>query len=170
MNGGGAPRDGAAIIVFALGNPLRGDDGVGVEIGRKLTRRLPSGVLVHEGADDALALVTAWQDAAAAFIIDAAVSGARPGTVHRFEADGRPLPRDIARCSSHGLGLAEAMRLGQVLDRLPPRLICYAVEGLCFDHGAGLSREVQAAIDDLVDRLAAEIACCQSGAPETAHA
>src|SRR5262249_61450474 len=51
--------------------------------------------------------------------------------------------------SSHGLGLADAIRLGWALDRMPGRLIVHAVEAGDLSQGAGLTPAVAAVIDTL---------------------
>jgi hydrogenase maturation protease len=145
------------IVVIALGNRFRGDDGVGPLVADRLRGHL-DGCTIVEGRDDVMALVSAWENTALAVVIDAAVSGAAPGTIRRLEAGAQPLPRDLARCSSHGLGLAEAVELGRALGRLPDRLVIYAVEAATLEPGAALSREVTSAADELVRNVEAEIA------------
>lgn len=150
------PGAGKAVVI-ALGNRLRGDDGIGPVVAERLKGRI-DGCSIVEEKDDAMAIVCEWEDAALAVVIDAAVSGAAPGTIHRSEIESGPLPRDLARCSSHGLGLAEAVELGKVLGRLPDRLVIYAIEGANFELGAGLSREVSTVAEDAARAIETEIA------------
>jgi hydrogenase maturation protease len=93
----------------------------------------------------------------AAVLVDAMTSGAAPGTIARLDAGDEPLP-DTLRCSSstHAVSLAEALDLARVLERLPSRLIVYAVEGQDFTTGAGLSAGVRGALPDLIDAVMAE--------------
>jgi len=152
-------------VVIALGNRFRGDDGIGPLVAEQLKKNAVDrlngrldGCSIVEGCDDAMALVSAWENASLAVIVDAAVSGASPGTVRRLEAGAQPLPRDLARCSSHGLGLAEAVELGKALGRLPGRLVIYAVEAATLEQGAAMSPEVTAAADEVVRNVEAEFA------------
>ncbi|WP_374228259.1 hydrogenase maturation protease [Streptacidiphilus sp. ASG 303] len=62
------------------------------------------------------------------------------------------------QASSHGLGLGEAVELARALDRLPERLVVYAVEGRDTSCGTGLSEPVAEAVGPLADRIAAEVA------------
>ena len=149
------------VVVIALGARFRGDDGVGPFVADQLTGRL-DGCTIVEGRDDAMAIVSAWEDAALAVVVDAAVSGVLPGAIHRLEVDTQPLPRELARCSSHGLGLAEAVELGKVLGRLPGRLVVYAVEAKTLEPRAGLSPEVAAAAGEVARHVEAEIASIAS--------
>lgn len=144
-------------VVIALGNRCRGDDGVGLCVAAEL-KCLNDDYRVIEGRDDAMAIIDAWADAALAIIIDAAISGESPGRVRRVEVGAKPLPKRLARCSSHGIGLAEAVELARVLDKLPGRLVIYAVEAKTFQVGTGLSPEVEAAIGKVAREIEMEIA------------
>jgi len=59
------------------------------------------------------------------------------------------------RSSTHAFGVADAIELARALDRLPPHLDVYAVEGVEFGLGTPLTPAVQRAIDGLAARLAA---------------
>ena len=80
-------------------------------------------------------------------VVDAAASGAPPGSVRRFEAHAAPLPAHLLRSSTHAFGVAEAIELARALGRLPPILDVYAIEGSDFSAGAGLSPPVAAAVE-----------------------
>lgn len=107
------------------------------------------------------------EGATAAYLIDACNSGARAGTVHRFDAAVFPWPRVLRSCSTHGLGLAEALELARAPGTLPSHCVIFALEGASYALGAPLSDPVRAQIDSLVTRLAAEI---QATAPQTSAA
>lgn len=145
-------REGAKTVLVALGNPWRGDDRVGVEIARRLAARCPGRFAIRR-PEDTGSLVEAWDAAPLAIVIDAAVSGAPPGTIHRVEPGKREPGGGPARHSSHGLDLAQALALARALGRAPERLIVYAVEGRQFEHGAPLSPEVEGAIDAAVEAV-----------------
>jgi hydrogenase maturation protease len=144
-------------IVVGIGNPQRGDDAAGRAAAQLLSRTLPADVSVEESDGEATSLLAALDGVAAAFLIDACVSGASAGTIHRFDlADGR-LPPAVSRVSSHGLGLAEALELARALGQLPARCIVYAIEGRSFEIGAELSRPASEAVGAVVRRLRAEL-------------
>ena len=141
--------------VFGIGNPSRRDDGVGVWVAQALAARLAPGAAdVRVLADDGFALVDALAGTRAALLIDAVQSSAAPGTVHRFDAVAGPLPAALLRCSTHLLGVAEAVELARALGQLPERLQVYGIEGADFGIGEGLSPPVAAAAAALVDELA----------------
>ncbi|HET8758253.1 MAG TPA: hydrogenase maturation protease, partial [Solirubrobacteraceae bacterium] len=118
--------------MIGVGNAVRGDDAAGLLAARAL------GGVELEG--DPSALIDLFDGLDAAVVVDAVRSGAAPGTVRRFDAAGGPLPAAIrSSTSTHLVGIAEAIELARTLDRLPPRLTVYAIEGERFEAGAPVS-------------------------------
>lgn len=144
-------------IVIGLGNPERGDDAIGRIVLARLRDLLPADIALIEESGETAALLARLEGAAAAYLIDACTSGAAPGTLHRIDAAVTPWPRALRSCSTHGLGLTEALELARALGSLPARCIVYAIEGATFALGAPVSAPLRARIDSLVARLAAEI-------------
>jgi hydrogenase maturation protease len=112
-------------------------------------------VEVREVEGDASALVDAWAGAVHAVVVDAAASGAPPGTVSRFDALAGPLPARSVRSSTHAFGVPDAIELSRALGRLPGSLEVYAIEGESFIAGDRLSPAVEQAVARLVDALRA---------------
>jgi hydrogenase maturation protease len=137
-------RDDAVII--GLGAADRGDDAAGLEAVRLLARRPPAGTRVVALPGRAAALLDLWRDTSLAIVIDAAVSGAAPGTVHRVDARLTPLPPAVHHRSTHDLGLADVVELARALGRLPPRLVVLGIEVVDLSPGAGLSPAVRPAV------------------------
>lgn len=138
--------------VLGIGNRLRRDDGVGPWVVEALRGRLPDADLRVPG-DNGFALLEALSGTDAALVVDAVQSDAAPGTVRRFDAAAGPLPQDALRCSTHALGVAEAVELARALGELPRRLTVYGIEGADFSTGEGLSPAVAAAAAALVEEL-----------------
>lgn len=144
-----------SVLVIGVGNPYRHDDGVGVALIARLREcGLPGVELVEESGEPA-ALVQRWSGWKTVVLVDAVDAGKKAGTLHRFEwAGGRwDAAPSAAAVSTHGLGLAEAVELGRVLERLPDHLVVYGIEVADVSHGVGLSPPVAAALDTLVDDL-----------------
>ena len=159
------------VALIALGNPLRGDDAIGPIVGERVASRLRErapqaardSLVFRSGALDALAILDAWSGAAAAFVVDASLFGRPPGTLTRVElgpgGSATVRPREVARPSSHGLGLHEAIALGEALARLPARIVCYAIEIEALGHarppGAAPLRVVESAATRIADEILA---------------
>lgn len=149
------------LLIVGVGNDFRGDDAAGLLVARLLRRNLQEedlpGATILEQSGEGTALVEAWQGYDTVILVDAARSGAAPGAVHRFEVGDGPLPAVLAgRLSSHAFGVAGAVEMARALDRLPPRLVVYALEGKSFALGERLSPEVEEAARDLAGRLRRE--------------
>jgi hydrogenase maturation protease len=142
-------------MVVGVGNALRGDDGVGLAVAARLRERAGADELaVRELEGEGIGLLDAWSGARAVLIVDSVRSGAAPGTVHRVDATGRPLPAELrSSTSTHAIGVAEAIELARALGRLPDRLVVYGIEGGRFEAGAELSPDVAAAVDGVVDAV-----------------
>ena len=147
----------ANTLVIGLGSDLRGDDGVGLVIARRLHDQVPLGIEVIEHLGDGLSLIPAWHGWESVIIVDAAKSGAAPGTIHRFDALSAPLQTQLSITTFHAFGLAEAIELAQQLDQLPESLVIYGIEGKSFDLGTNLSAEIEQALDLAVERILNEI-------------
>jgi hydrogenase maturation protease len=67
------------------------------------------------------------------------------------------LPIAFAPSSSHALGVAETVELARSLGRLPRCLLAYFVEGEQFETGTPLSPVIAAAVEDVAERVLAEL-------------
>jgi len=139
-------------VVIAIGNRWRGDDAAGPLVADRLNTGA-LGCRIVEGRMDALGLINAWDGAPLAIIIDAANTGAAPGTVHYLDGADAVRRRGIGRCSSHGSGLAEALALGEVLQRVPSRLRVFAIELGGVRDGAPPTPAVAAAITTVAHQV-----------------
>lgn len=144
-------------LVVGIGHPDRGDDGVGAMVVRLLVGRVPEGVALHTRLGDLLGLLDDWAGFDRVICIDAAEPAGTPGRLYRFDLDEQHLPPGVPVSSSHAIGLTEAVALARVLGTAPAELLVFAVEGACFEHGAGLSQEVAEAAYVVAERIAAEI-------------
>lgn len=141
-----------SMVVIGCGNLDRGDDGAGILVARRL-RELGLDALENRG--DLLAMLDAWEGAELAIIVDTVVTGAPPGRISLWDARTAPLEKDQFRCSTHSFGVAEAVEMARLLDRLPARVWIYGIEGSCFEPGTGASQ----AVAEAVEKVAQQILC-----------
>ncbi|HET6953975.1 MAG TPA: hydrogenase maturation protease [Acidimicrobiales bacterium] len=83
----------SATVVLCVGNPFRRDDGVAAAVAGPARRALPPEVRVMELDGEPARVVEAWAGAGLAVVVDAARSGAAPGTIRRIEV---PTGDDVA--------------------------------------------------------------------------
>ena len=128
-------------FLIGIGNPFRGDDGVGPWIASRLRGR--PGLRVTESKGEVSELIQYFQESPYLIVIDALSSGIKAGAWRSFEAHREALPADSFQVSTHGFGLHEAIELARAMGRLPKSLIVYGIEGKDFSPGTGLSPEVE---------------------------
>jgi hydrogenase maturation protease len=102
-------------------------------------------------------LIEAWKDAERVILIDAVASGEDPGTLHRLDAHDQTIPTRFFSHSTHIFSVAEAVELARVLNQLPPYLTIFGIEGKDFNHGVGLSLEVEKAAQEVVAHVAQDV-------------
>jgi len=138
-------------LVIGVGNPDRGDDGVG----RVVARLLRPHMSVVEQNGEATALVDTLRSAQHTWLIDAAQSDSPPGTIHRIDCT-KDIPLLRSTVSSHGFGLAEAIGLARALGTMPPHCIIFAIEGTSFTPSTPMSLPVTGAAREVARRILAE--------------
>jgi hydrogenase maturation protease len=149
------------MLILGCGNPDRADDAAGLLVARRL-RGL--GMQARELSGEALELLDAWSGQVDVLVVDAVKTGAPPGTITMWDARTSHQPACQFRCSTHALGVAEAIELARALDRLPPKLIVVGIEGRRFDRGEPPSEEVSEAVERLAQQIANCGADCKSAA------
>ena len=155
---------GGRVVVIGVGNTFRRDDGAGISVVQAVRPFLPASVEIMELDGEPARLVEAWDDAAAAFVVDAVRTGAPAGTIHRFDATADGLPSWAPAGGSHALGIAAAVDLGRALARIPPHLVLHRVVRAVFAVGRRRGPEVAAAVPRTVARLAGEVEALLRGA------
>ena len=134
------------MLILGCGNLDRSDDGAGLLTARRL-REL--GIETQEHGGEPLSLMEAWRRAEEVILIDTVVSGRATGEINVWSVRTDPVPAFQFRCSTHALGIADAIEMARTLDRLPSKLILYGIEGIKFDIGGSLSPEVADAVEKL---------------------
>jgi hydrogenase maturation protease len=162
--------DQPSVLVVAIGNPDRGDDGFGPAVAQRLRGRVPSKVRILERSGDALAMIEDWDGIPSVIVVDAMAATANPGRVHRINLTDNRLPIGFAPRSSHGFGLAETIELARSLGRLPQCLIAYLVEGEQFETGTPMSLAVAEAIETVVERIVTEASARLGAKGSACHA
>jgi hydrogenase maturation protease len=149
----------SAILVLGLGNPLRGDDGVGPRVVEELTRRgLPEGVTALDGGTGGLDLLHVLEGWQRVVVIDAATVGREPGQFVRFTPAQARLVGADDRFSLHHAGLSEVLMLASALGRTLPEMVIFGVQPADVGWGDGLSPAVETALPALAKAVLEEIA------------
>jgi len=136
---------GAAITVLGVGNPIMGDDGVGLELLAAVQSACPDPRIEYvDGGTGGMELIPVVQEADRLLVLDA-VAGDVPGTVVRL--DGDQIPRMLAaKLSPHQVGLLDVFAAARLLGREPGQVAVIGVVPGPLDVRLGLSEPVAAAV------------------------
>lgn len=153
----------AGTLILALGNPLRGDDGVGTAVLAALAeqRPLPAAVtLSFAGATGLLsALVNhCWQRV---ILVDSADIGRQPGEWCRFTLPAARLAVVAGESAGywHRAGLAEVLALALPFATALPEIVIYGVQPATFEPGCTLSPPVRQAVPVVCSAILMEMSC-----------
>ena len=147
------------ILVLGLGNPLLGDDAVGLKVAALVRDRLngATGVDVEEEEAGGLRLMERMTGYDRAVLVDAAVTGGTPGEVRRLAPDDLPTQRTA---TAHRIDLPSALLLGRQLGYpMPSEVTIVAIEAesvLEFRHD--MTPAVAAAVEPAVAAVLEELA------------
>ncbi|MBU0985054.1 MAG: hydrogenase maturation protease [candidate division Zixibacteria bacterium] len=153
----GSGDNGAKVRVIGLGNDFRGDDAIGLEVARIVAARTQAAEAVVGVADGSL-LLHLWTELPLCIVVDCAVSGKTPGTIHVLDGLADHMPRNLfSSFSTHAYSIPSAIELGRNLNQMPVQLTVYGIEGDSFACGKPISAAVRRAGERVVERILAEI-------------
>ena len=146
------------VQVVAVGNPLRGDDGVGQAVLERLRDAgLPDNVGLVDAGADPLDVVEHVMEADKVIIIDAAGMGRAPGHVALLRPENLRESVTGAPYSTHGYGLAEGLELARACGFSADVLII-GIQPESVGPATGLSPAVASSIPEVVNLVLQEVA------------
>jgi hydrogenase maturation protease len=146
-------------LILGVGNPLYGDDAIGVIAALALQQRgdLPPHVVVVDGGTGGVGLIPLIEDYRRVIVVDAVPMDQPPGTIRRFTWDEvRPIPNELA-LSLHQSDLTGALVLAETLDCLPPEVVIYGVQPHNISWDQPMSTAVENALPALLAALINEV-------------
>lgn len=147
----------APLLVMAVGNILRQDDGFGEEVLDRLAElELPEHIELFNAGTSAIDLMEVFADREQLVVIDAVRGGLAPGTLYRFTPDqveAGVLPMN----SLHQVGLLETLKIGELVDCKPLATTVIGVQPEATGLGIGLTPKVAEAVEGAVRLVLKEI-------------
>lgn len=139
-------------IVIGVGNPILGNDGVGIQVINELRKRL-SNVALDTASTGGINLLERIREYKKAIIIDAIRTEGKEGEVKRFSLS--DLPR-VHSFNLHDISLYEAVQLFKKLGDVP-EIVVIGIILKEVSFGEGLNPEVERAIPRIVDLVLSEV-------------
>jgi hydrogenase maturation protease len=152
-------------LILGMGNPILGDDGVGVRVAERLRGELSadSGVDVSEACVGGLSLMERMVGYEKVILVDALCKEpVNPGAVRKLSLnDLRIMGCTQHIVSAHDTNLITALEAGRRMSLpLPKNVVIYAVEAAhVLDFGEELTPEVADAVPRVVRAVLEEVAC-----------
>jgi hydrogenase maturation protease len=146
------------ITILGVGNPLRGDDGVGVHVlGFLLVHaHFSPNVRLLDGGTLGMRLVGPILESNKLIVIDSAFMGQPPGTVARLT---REMWTDCIQTkhSLHEVSFLETLALAGLVGDLPTTIIIGVEPANLSNLAVGLSPDVKRACSTVVEMVLAEV-------------
>ena len=147
------------LLVAGLGNPLMGDEGIGVRLVRRLEEKigdLPDVEFLDAGTGG-VALVHAMAGRDKVIFIDCARMGKSPGTICRFSDEDVRSKKEMPELSLHEADLMQIIDLAQRLGQAPEEIVIYGIEPESVEERDGLSPVLQESVGRCVHRIQGEV-------------
>ncbi|MBN2380589.1 hydrogenase maturation protease [candidate division WOR-3 bacterium] len=149
-------------LVLGLGNTIRSDDGVGVQVIRELAQGLgpDPDVEFKEGSVGGLAILDEIAGFDRLVLVDSIkTSGGNPGDLYKLSEE--DFNTSVHLSNSHGVDFATAVELGRRFGyKIPARIEIYAVEvddNTTFKHSC--TARVRERIPQIVQTIKGELTC-----------
>lgn len=146
------------LTVIGCGNPNRSDDGVGVEIVRRLAvilgDKYADRVRIIDAGTDGMSVMFKARGATSLVLIDACCSGSDAGAI--FEVPGHELEGAPPQSFNlHDFRWDHALYAGRRIykEEFPTNILVYLIETQDLAHGRVLSAPVEKAANLVVERL-----------------
>jgi hydrogenase maturation protease len=153
MSGTASGGGGQLATVLGIGNPIMGDDGVGLRLLDALRAiRDDPRIEYLDGGTGGMELLPAVQDSTRLLVLDA-VAGTAPGTVVRLSGD--QLPRLLsAKLSPHQVGLLDVFAAARLLGTEPEEVEVVGVVPESVELRLELSEAVAGALAEAAELAA----------------
>jgi len=141
-------------VVLGAGSPLMGDDGLGIEVLDRLSRKWVEtpDLRFLDGGIWGMRLLPHIEDAGRLLVIDAVRSGATPGTLVRLERN--EIPRHLrTKISPHQIDLSEVFAVAELRGTFPAEAVVLGIEPLQIEAYMEIAPEVLATVPRLLDAV-----------------
>ncbi len=135
------------ILVLGIGNTILSDEGVGVQVVRRLEECMSgAGVRFLDGGTLSFTLAAEIESADGLIVVDAAQLAAPPGSVRVLAGADMDRFVGISKRSVHEVGLIDLLDIARLTESLPPQRALVAIQPGKLDWGCELSPAVADAV------------------------
>lgn len=146
------------VLVLGLGNPIMGDDGVGIIALERFRERFEvgDGIELMDGGTWGMNLLPYIESAGKLLLVDAIRAGLEPGA--DVCIDGPDLPKVLGqKLSAHQVDIVDVLTLAQVRGTLPLMTVALGVEPLLIEMRSDMTPAVEQGTERLPERMASQL-------------
>jgi hydrogenase maturation protease len=143
-------------VIIGCGNLLRGDDGVGPILIRRLWELgVPEGIVLVDGGTAGMDVAFKMRGAERVIIVDASRSGAEPGALYQVPGEELATLPPPSGMNLHAFRWDHSLAFARWLlkDDYPQDITVYLIEGTDFAPGSPLSPAVAMSMERLAQHL-----------------
>jgi len=145
-------------VVIGLGNPLMGDDGLGITALARLRDEweVPDDLLLVDGGTWGMNLLPTIESARRVLLLDAIDRGMPAGT--QVVLTREEIPKYLAvKLSPHQIDVREVLALAELRGTLPPETLALGIQPERIELSLALSQSVAAHVDTLLATVAHQL-------------
>lgn len=139
-------------VVIGLGNPIMGDDGIGLVALERLREQweIPVAVELVDGGTWGLTLLPLIESAERVLFLDAIRTGRPVGTP--VVLVGEAIPRQASlKVSQHQIDLRDVLAVAEFRGTLPPQMVAVGLEPATFELGDPMTPAVEQNVGRVVE-------------------
>ena len=147
-------------LVLGIGNEIKRDDVVGLEVVEALEERLDRPGLAFETMNSGrLMLIDELSGHDRVCIVDSIVTeDGEPGDWYAFDPQAVEPDKESGGLATHNVGLGTLTTLGEAMGESMPEITIYAIEVADpFEYGEGMTAPVREAVPELIEEIGDEI-------------
>lgn len=146
------------LCVIGLGNPLMGDEGIGIRLVEELAKRSAlDGVEFIDAGTMGMTLLHLINGKRKVFFIDCALMGEAPGTLCRFTPEEVATKKLLSGFSLHEGDLLQLLALSRTLGESPDEVVIFGIEPVEITPGTELSPLLEAHVQEYCRVILEEI-------------
>ncbi len=146
-------------IVLGLGNPLMGDEGIGIKLIEMLQSAsgdFPEADFVDAGTGG-MSLLHLISGRRKAVIIDCCIMGETPGTIKQFTPDQVNTVKQLTHLSLHEVDIIKVIDLARQLGECPEEIIFFGIEPETVNQQMELSDIITARLTQYIETIKAQL-------------
>lgn len=140
-------------LIIGVGNDLRGDDALGIRVVQLLENEHPDLGEYMTIQGDVSRVINYWGDRDILMVDAISSNYYEPGMIHMVCSVDDLIKDKQHQYSTHGLGITEALHMGQLIHSVPSSLLFIGVEGVQWKMGDPLSEKVEHSIPIVKQRV-----------------